>query len=160
MTQSRRRKAVSIGLGAIGAVTVLAIAASATDVSSPPSAAPSAESSPSPAPFDAAASPDASASPSASADPFASADPSVTATQPTIENFAFVPPTISVATGTTLTWTNLDLVGHTVTSVDGLFASSLLQNGETFGLSLDEPGTYAYFCAVHPAMTGTLEVVG
>jgi plastocyanin len=76
-----------------------------------------------------------------------------------IQNFAFVPETIVVQTGTTVRWTNQDAAPHTVTSNTGLFDSGTLQNGETFEFTFDQPGRYAYFCAIHPFMTGRVIVV-
>ena len=76
-----------------------------------------------------------------------------------ITNFAYVPPTLSVASGTTVTWTNGDNVGHTVTADDGnSFGSDLLGQGHTFQLTAPAPGTYAYHCSIHPFMKGTLTV--
>jgi plastocyanin len=76
-----------------------------------------------------------------------------------IENFAYVPPTISVPAGTPVTWTNGDDVPHTVTADDGeSFESPILNEGGTFELTAPEPGTYDYHCEVHPFMTGTLTV--
>ncbi len=160
MVGPRRVATVSAGLGAIGAVAILTIVASAADLSSAARPVPSDVPSPSPVPGDLPVGMEASASPAASAGPSTAPAPSASVAELTIKGFAFAPPTLTVTADTTLIWTNLDLVGHTVTSVHGLFASSLLQNGETFELTLDEPGTYAYFCAVHPTMTGTIEVVG
>ena len=77
----------------------------------------------------------------------------------TIANFAYVPPTLSVASGTTVTWTNGDNVQHTVTADDGTsFDSNLLGKGQAFQLTAPAPGTYAYHCAVHPFMKATLTV--
>jgi len=76
-----------------------------------------------------------------------------------IENFAFVPATLSVATGTTVTWTNQDDVSHTVSADDGKsFDSSALGHGQAFQITAGPPGTYTYFCRIHPFMKGTLSV--
>lgn len=76
-----------------------------------------------------------------------------------ITNFAFVPPTLSVASGATVTWTNGDDVQHTVTADDGdSFESNLLGKGQAFQLTAPAPGTYTYHCALHPFMKGTLTV--
>ena len=80
-------------------------------------------------------------------------------TSVTIENFAYVPPALTVAAGATVTWTNSDDAPHTVTADDGSsFDSNLLGHGGTFQLPAPAPGTYAYHCAVHPFMKGTLTV--
>ncbi|MEP6687946.1 MAG: cupredoxin family copper-binding protein [Gemmatimonadales bacterium] len=76
-----------------------------------------------------------------------------------IENFAYVPPTLTVASGTTVTWTNGDDVQHTVTADDGTsFDSNLLGRRQTFQLTAPAPGSYTYHCAVHPFMKATLTV--
>ncbi|HEU5040892.1 MAG TPA: cupredoxin family copper-binding protein [Gemmatimonadales bacterium] len=85
----------------------------------------------------------------------------VEGTEVAIENFAYVPPSLSVATGATITWTNGDEAPHTVTADDGeSFESGILNQGGTFELVAPEPGTYEYHCEVHPFMTGTLTVTG
>src|SRR5436189_95643 len=76
-----------------------------------------------------------------------------------IENFAFVPPNLSVASGTTVTWTNTDDVQHTVSADDGhTFDSSAFGQGQTFQFTAGAPGTYTYTCRIHPFMHGTLTV--
>ena len=90
----------------------------------------------------------------------------------TMELIAFKPATLSVATGATVTWTQKDAGVHTVTSgaveqggggvtkaPDGRYDSGELSTGETFTFTFDQPGTYSYFCAVHPAtMRGEVRV--
>jgi plastocyanin len=77
----------------------------------------------------------------------------------TIENFAFVPPNLSVVSGTTVTWTNDDAVQHTVSADDGhTFDSSAFGHGQTFRFTAGVPGTYTYTCRIHPFMHGTLTV--
>ena len=74
-----------------------------------------------------------------------------------IENFAFVPPNLSVVSGTTVTWTNTDQVQHTVSSDDGhAFESSAFGQGQQFQFTAAAPGTYT--CRIHPFMHGTLTV--
>jgi len=63
-----------------------------------------------------------------------------------------------VAAGTTVTWTNQDTAGHTVTADDGSFASKTIETGGTFSQTFSTPGTYAYHCAVHPNMKATIVV--
>jgi len=78
-----------------------------------------------------------------------------------IENFAFVPPNLSVPSGTKVTWTNTDDVQHTVAADDGhSFESSAIGQGQTFQFTAGAPGTYAYTCRIHPFMHGTLTVTG
>jgi plastocyanin len=75
----------------------------------------------------------------------------------TIQGFAFNPPTIEVAAGTTVTWTNMDSAPHTVTST-GNFQSGRLDQGATFQHTFDTPGTYDYFCEFHANMKGQVIV--
>jgi len=79
-------------------------------------------------------------------------------TQLTIENYAFKAPSITVTTGTTVVWKNLDDDPHTVTAVDGSFDSKGLAQGDTFSHLFSKPGTYPYYCKVHPMMRGTIIV--
>lgn len=76
-----------------------------------------------------------------------------------IENFAFAPANIVVDVGTTVTWTNDDIVPHTVTSDDGgELNSELLNPGDTFSHTFDTPGEYRYHCTPHPNMQGLVTV--
>ena len=75
-----------------------------------------------------------------------------------VANFAFVPANLSVKTGDTVTWTNMDDVSHTVTADNGAFDSGALGHGASFQLTAGLPGTYTYFCQIHPFMKGTLTV--
>ena len=78
--------------------------------------------------------------------------------QVVIENFSFTPPTLTVTVGTTVTWVNHDDIVHTVTSQDKTFASSPLDTNDHFSFRFTTPGTYAYYCAIHPIMTGQIIV--
>ena len=70
---------------------------------------------------------------------------------------SFVPPTLEIATGGTVTWSNDDGDDlHTVTSEGGAFDSGILEGGATFSQTFTEAGTYPYACAVHPEMHGTI----
>lgn len=74
-----------------------------------------------------------------------------------IDNFSFSPPTITVKTGTQITWTNQDDVPHTVVSeTDHSFKSHVLDTDEKFSFTPSHPGTYSYFCSIHPKMTGKI----
>jgi plastocyanin len=75
-----------------------------------------------------------------------------------INNFKFLPPTIDVAVGGTLTWTNKQGVGHTVISNAGKFGSVVLGQNDTFSFKFTAPGTYAYHCSIHPLMKATVVV--
>jgi plastocyanin len=76
----------------------------------------------------------------------------------TIHNFAFSPATTTIRTGTTVVWTNNDGVDHTVTADAGQFGSSALGAKRTFAFIFMTPGTYAYHCAIHPFMHGSVVV--
>ena len=76
----------------------------------------------------------------------------------TIKNFAFGPASLSVAAGSSVTWTNDDSTAHTVTADDGSFDSSSIAPGSTFSQTFDTAGTFAYHCSIHPNMTATIEV--
>jgi len=75
------------------------------------------------------------------------------------DNF-FDPADLSVTAGTTVTWINQgnSSQGHTATSLDGLFDSGTLRNGESFSFTFDEPGDYAYKCTNHRDMEGVIHV--
>jgi plastocyanin len=75
-----------------------------------------------------------------------------------IQGMAFGPATITVSAGTTITWTNKDAVGHTVTSTSGLFDSGLINANATYSHMFSAAGTYPYTCTIHPLMTGTVVV--
>jgi plastocyanin len=92
--------------------------------------------------------------------------PSVTANdQPTaasaavkIDNFVFGPQTITVPVGATVTWTNSDDIPHTAVSTEGVFKSKVMDTDEKFSYTFTKPGTYPYYCSIHPKMTGKVVV--
>jgi plastocyanin len=75
-----------------------------------------------------------------------------------IDNFSFGPQTLTVPVGTTVVWTNRDDIPHTVVSTDGVFKSKVQDTDEKFSYTFTKPGTYSYFCSVHPKMTGKVVV--
>jgi plastocyanin len=93
-----------------------------------------------------------------------------------IENFAYTPANLTVNVGTTVTWVNKDSVGHTVTEGDPnspkpadsrVFDSSgeaatgqvtLITPGQSWSYTFTTPGTYEYYCIVHPYMIGHITV--
>ena len=76
-----------------------------------------------------------------------------------IKDFAFNPPTITVKSGETITWINRDEEPHTIVSVEKQFKKSLaLDTDQQYTVTAGTPGTYSYFCSVHPKMTGTIIV--
>lgn len=76
-----------------------------------------------------------------------------------IRNFAFVPQQLTVSAGTRVSWVNRDDEAHLVASSDGAFkASPAMDTDEHFDMVFDKPGTYPYFCGIHPQMRGTVVV--
>lgn len=75
-----------------------------------------------------------------------------------IDNFSFDPPTVTVKAGTEITWTNKDDIPHTVVAEDKSFKSKVLDTDEKFTMTASKPGTYTYYCSIHPKMTGKLVV--
>src|ERR1700692_612232 len=76
-----------------------------------------------------------------------------------IDNFSFGPASLTVAAGTTVTWKNNDDVPHTVVSDDKTtFRSKALDTDDKFSYTFTKPGTYNYFCSVHPKMIAKVVV--
>jgi plastocyanin len=75
-----------------------------------------------------------------------------------IQNFAFEPATLTVKPGTKVTWVNRDDEPHTATANDKSFNSKTLDTGDRFSMEFSKPGTYSYYCALHPKMTGRVIV--
>ncbi len=75
-----------------------------------------------------------------------------------IDNFSFLPPTLTVKVGTQITWTNDDDIPHNVVSNDQSFKSRVLDTDEKFTYTVSKPGTYIYYCSIHPKMTGKIVV--
>ena len=98
--------------------------------------------------------------------------PRATEAEIVMQLVAFKPADLEVESGTTVTWTQRDTAPHTVTSgsieqgsagvtqqPDGRFDSGRLAAGETFEHTFEEPGTYPFFCSLHPAtMRGEIRV--
>jgi len=77
----------------------------------------------------------------------------------TIDNFSFKPQTLTVAAGTKVTWVNRDDVPHTVVSTDKkTIVSDALDTDDKFSYTFAAPGTYDYYCSVHPHMKGRVIV--
>jgi len=89
---------------------------------------------------------------------FAAQPTTVAGAEVEIDQFAFLPQRITVEAGTTVTWINGDDAPHTVASSSKLFKSKALDTQDKFSFTFMTPGTYAYFCSVHPHMTGTVVV--
>jgi len=75
-----------------------------------------------------------------------------------LRDFAFVPANIQIALGETIIWTNYDIAQHTVTFRDGTLESGALAEREAFSHTFDAPGTFDYYCRLHPSMAGTVTV--
>ena len=75
-----------------------------------------------------------------------------------IDNFSFGPAELTVAVGTTVTWTNRDDIPHTVVSTDKVFKSKVLDTDEKFSYTFTQAGSFPYFCSIHPKMTGKVVV--
>ena len=78
----------------------------------------------------------------------------------TIDNFTFSPATLKVKVGDTVTWTNHDDIPHTVMSAEDAahMRSPVLDTDDTFSLTFDKPGTYRFFCSLHPHMQSRVVV--
>jgi len=76
----------------------------------------------------------------------------------TIDNFTFNPQRLTIKAGTTVIWTNQDDIPHTVASTTKAFKSKVLDTDDKFSFTFTTPGEYAYFCSLHPHMTGTIVV--
>lgn len=76
-----------------------------------------------------------------------------------IDNFQFMPRTVQVKVGDTVTWVNHQGAAHTVVSVgDGPIASELMQPDDTYSVTFAESGTFSYQCTIHPSMLGEIQV--
>jgi plastocyanin len=77
------------------------------------------------------------------------------------QNFAFNPPSMTVKTGTTVTWMNNDGTPHTIVTDNGStasFSSDPLATGAVYTFTFTQPGTYTYHCSIHPSMKGEIIV--
>jgi plastocyanin len=96
--------------------------------------------------------------------PQASPTPSTPSSSPQnynieIKSFAFSPSTLTIHKGDTVTWTNYDSMGHTVTSNSGNeLNSGTLSNTQTYSHTFNTVGTFAYRCTIHPSMQATIIV--
>lgn len=108
----------------------------------------------------------ATAPPAATTAPAATGTVSTAACQPvaggtatvTIQGFAFDPAGLTVKAGTTVTWTNQDSTNHTATADDGSFNCGVISHGTSKSFTFTTAGTFAYHCAIHTYMKGTITV--
>jgi len=75
-----------------------------------------------------------------------------------ITDYAYIPQKITIKRGQSVTWTNNDESPHTVTANGNEFRSPPLDTKDTFVQVFDKPGSYPYYCVLHPHMTGVVEV--
>jgi len=75
-----------------------------------------------------------------------------------IDNFTFNPQKLTVKAGTTVTWTNKDDIPHAIAAVGKEFKSKVLDTDNSFSFTFTTPGSYNYFCSLHPHMTGAIVV--
>ncbi len=75
-----------------------------------------------------------------------------------IDNFSFSPTELSIASGTRVTWINHDDIPHTIVATDKQFASPVMDTDDKFVYEFSKPGTYRYYCSIHPHMTGAVVV--
>ncbi len=76
-----------------------------------------------------------------------------------IDNFTFTPASLTVKAGTTVTWTNRDDIPHGIASSNNAFKKSkALDTDDSYSFTFTTPGTYQYFCYIHPHMVGTVVV--
>ena len=75
-----------------------------------------------------------------------------------MQDFAYQMANIQLRAGTTVTWTNQDNVPHSITFKNGMKDSGLLYQGQSFSYTFNTPGTYQYYCTVHPYMVATVIV--
>jgi plastocyanin len=76
-----------------------------------------------------------------------------------IANFTFGPKTLTVKAGTTVTWTNNDDIVHGIASSNNAFKKSgALDTDDSYSFTFTTPGTYQYFCYLHPYMVGSIVV--
>ena len=77
----------------------------------------------------------------------------------TIDNFFFTPGTVTVKAGTTVTWTNKDDIPHGIGATNNAFPKSkALDTDDSYSFTFTTPGTYQYFCYLHPKMVGSIVV--
>ena len=75
-----------------------------------------------------------------------------------IADFKYDPETVTLKAGTEVTWTNSDDAAHTATADDSSFDTGDLDKDDSQSVTLDQPGTFSYYCRFHPFMKATVEV--
>ena len=77
-----------------------------------------------------------------------------------MRNYQYLPASLTIKPGTTVTWRNDDTASHTATSTTGVFDSRNLDRGVVYSYTFTKPGKYSYTCSYHPYMTGLIIVTG
>jgi plastocyanin len=75
-----------------------------------------------------------------------------------VDNFTFTPATLTVPVNSTVIWVNKDDIPHVIASDGGLFKSKALDTDDKYSYTFTKPGTYAYYCSIHPKMVGKVIV--
>lgn len=75
-----------------------------------------------------------------------------------IADFAYSPSSLTVDSGTTVSFPNRDSTSHTASANDGAFDTGTIEGGKSGSVTLEQPGTYRYYCLFHPFMKGTVTV--
>lgn len=75
-----------------------------------------------------------------------------------VDNFTFAPDTLTIPVNSTVTWVNKDDLPHVIAANDGSFKSKALDTDQKFSFTFSKPGTYQYFCSIHPKMVGKVVV--
>ena len=89
----------------------------------------------------------------------APAAPAAAAAAVSIDNFTFTPQSLTVKAGTTVTWTNRDDIPHGIAATNNAFARSrAMDTDQSYSFTFTTPGTFQYFCYIHPHMVGTIVV--
>ncbi len=76
-----------------------------------------------------------------------------------IVEFTYQPDPVVIQAGGKVIWQNQDTAPHTATADDGSFDTGTIEKGKIGSETFKEPGTFTYFCEIHPTMHGTVEVV-
>jgi plastocyanin len=104
-------------------------------------------------------SPSKANAPSAGANAPAPSGDAVRSAKVSIVEFTYDPDPVTIEEGGKVIWMNEDAAPHTATADDGSFDTGTIEQGKLKSESFKQPGTYAYFCEIHPDMHGTVEVV-
>lgn len=104
------------------------------------------------------ASPTPTPTPAPTPTPGSGASISIPMGSSTLTNAAYVPDSLTVAVGTTVTWTNNDTVAHTATSQNNLWDTGDIEPGAQGKMTFSSGGSFPYYCIFHPGMVGTITV--